>query len=159
MPSHGCQGLFPTQPVPWSLPGYCLGKGLDFDLRAPRWHHQLPHPPQPRQGGQHAGSGLPCIASPGNISFQKFISALPLVWLLPHVLRGEGVKACVWLDPKVSTPELPLLSGTRPARGRRNVPGGFLRFQHWPFGMGNLCLHMLDFEMTRLGLGNVIPGS
>lgn len=32
-------------------------------------------------------------------------------------------------------------------------------FWHWPFGMENLYLHILGFEMTQLGLGNVIPGS
>lgn len=71
----------------------------------------------------------------------------------------EGVKACMWLAPAVSMPNLPLLSSKRRVRGRRNVPGSFITFRHWPFGMENLCLHMLGFKMTWLGLGNVIPGS
>lgn len=71
----------------------------------------------------------------------------------------KGVKVCTWPAPVVSTPNLPLLSSKRRARGRRNIPGNFITFRHWPFGKENLYLHILGFEMTWLGLGNVIPGS
>lgn len=68
----------------------------------------------------------------------------------------EGLKTGKRLAPAAGTPNLPLLSGKRQVRGRRNVPDSFTVVWHWAFGVENLYLH-IGFEIIWLELGNVTP--
>lgn len=117
----------------------------------------LPSPTSSPADGQQAvlGMMLPPVTSPRGPFWFSLWFHYPTC-STSSMCDPEGVKTCKRLAPAAGTPNLPLWSGKRQVRRRRNVPDSFTVVWHWALGVENFYLH-IGFEIICFGFGNVTP--